>query len=159
MMEHNTSGKEIPNKASHIMLHNTMLIVWDAKYNLGIPILDEQHRGIVTTINSLHFAIQNHFSDSMLMPVIHMMNDYTRIHFEVEEAFMEQLDPVHAKRHRELHDELLEKLSYIGKQSLMNHDPQQFLGLLKSWWLTHICNEDMIYRDYLHASSSGHKPL
>ncbi len=149
-------NKDISHKASQIQLHNNMLIVWDDKYNLGIPILDEQHRGIVTTINSLHFGIQNHFIDSMLMPVVHMLNDYSKIHFKLEETFMEQIDYVHAKRHRELHDELLEQLAYVGRQSLMNHDPRQLLDFLKSWWITHICNEDLQYRDHLLASAANH---
>lgn len=143
------SGTETQNEIHKILLNHNIFIVWSPQYNLGIPIIDEQHRGIVTTINSLHFAIQNHYIQKTFASIIRMMNDYTRIHFKVEEAFFEKVDFAHASRHRELHDELMEQLLYTGKQSLLNRNPHQFMDFLKSWWISHICNEDLLFRDYL----------
>ena len=34
------------------MKQHELLIYWDASNEIGIPIIDEQHRGIVTLINS-----------------------------------------------------------------------------------------------------------
>jgi len=50
------------NEAWTSMMNHNILIVWDSSFNLGIPIVDEQHRGIVSTINSLCFAIQNNMA-------------------------------------------------------------------------------------------------
>ncbi len=47
--------------AHDLLLNHNVFIVWEDKYNVGIPIIDEQHRGIVTTINSLHFGIQHDY--------------------------------------------------------------------------------------------------
>ncbi len=148
-MENNLSGKAGRNEAHHIMLDHNLFIVWEPRFNLGIPIIDEQHRGIVTTINSLYFGIRNHFIQNSFAAVVQMMNDYTRIHFEVEEAFLEKLDYSHAQKHREQHAELMEQLLHTGKHSLLNGDPNQFLDFLKGWWISHICCEDLFYRDYL----------
>ena len=73
----------VANEPWQSLLNHSILIVWQPSYDLGIPIIDEQHRGIVTTINSLCYAIQNKHGVEMLKPVIGMVNEYTRIHFEV----------------------------------------------------------------------------
>ena len=37
-------------------MHN-LYIIWEEGYNLGIPIIDEQHRAIVATINTYHYFV------------------------------------------------------------------------------------------------------
>lgn len=135
-----------------ILLNHNLFIVWKPEYNLGIPIIDEHHRGIVTTINSLHFGMQNSYAKDMLAPIIDMMNDYTRIHFHIEEAFLEKMSFPNVERHRGLHNDLTVKLHEAGRNSALDKDPQQFMDFLKTWWINHICHEDLIFRDYLVAS-------
>jgi len=40
-------------------------------------------------------------------------------------------------------------LANVGKKSLWDHSPQEFLDFLKNWWIDHICKKDTIFRDYL----------
>jgi hemerythrin len=135
------------------MLEHNIFIVWNSEYNLGIPIIDEQHRGIVSTINSLHFGMQNNYGKNILSPIIEMMYDYTRIHFQIEESFLEKIDFPNAKRHHELHRDLSSKLVATGNSSLLDKDPYQFMDFLKGWWINHICNEDLIYKNYILSSA------
>jgi len=137
------------NEAWQSLLNHNILIVWQPSYNLGVPIVDEQHKGIVSTINSLCFAIQNKHGIAMLRPVIGMVTEYTRIHFEIEEDFLHKCGYPDLERHRTLHKELTDALSHIGKESIWNKDPQVFLGFLKEWWINHICKEDHVFTQYL----------
>ena len=137
------------NEVRHSLLNHNVFIVWKPEYNLGIPIVDEQHRGIVTTINSLYYGMQQGHGENMLRPVIGMMTEYTRIHFEVEEHFLGLCEFPGLDEHRGLHNELTQALSKIGQKSLGDQDPQEFLGFLKEWWLHHICNRDRVFREYL----------
>ncbi len=146
---HNSHGNGHKDETRAMLLRHNVFIVWEDKYNLGIPIIDEQHRGIVTTINSLHFGINNNYFSESFAPFVEMITDYTRIHFQIEEAFMEQIHPGMAAQHRELHDKLLSQLMFTGHKSQYEKDPQQFFGFLKNWWINHICNEDLLFRDYL----------
>ena len=126
-----------------------LFIVWKPEYDLGIPIIDEQHRGIVTTINSLFYAMQNKHGENVLKPVIIMVTEYTRIHFEIEENFLRKCGFTDFEKHNEWHNELRYALSNVGKESLWEHDPQKFLEFLKDWWIDHICKKDRIFRDYI----------
>ena len=129
-------------------VHN-VFIVWKPEYNLGIPIIDEHHRGIVTIINSLHYGINHHSEKIELAAVIDIVYDYTRIHFRAEEGFFNIIDYPHAGEHHELHMELSLKLSSIGRQSLLEREPLKLMDFLKEWWINHICHEDLVWKNFL----------
>jgi len=135
-----------------VLLKQNVLIVWKPEYNLGIPIIDEQHRGIVSTINSLHFGMQSKYAKEMLTPIIEMMHSYTLIHFHLEEDFLEKINSPEAQRHIGLHLELSQELDRTGRDTMLNRDPYKFVGFLKQWWLDHICCEDLIFRDNLYSN-------
>ena len=139
------------NETWHNVLNHNILIVWQPSYNLGIPIIDEQHRGIVSTINSLCYAIQNKHGNEMLRPVIGMVTEYTRIHFEIEEDFLKKSAYPDYEGHCILHKELTQALSHVSKESIWKKDPQEFLGFLKEWWINHICKEDRKFYQYMES--------
>ena len=145
----NTSNTTAQKEAWHSVLNHSILIVWKPDYNLGIPIVDEQHRGIVSTINSLCYAIQNKQGNQILQPVTSMVTEYTRIHFELEEDFLQKCGYPNLEAHRTLHKELTNALSHVSKESIWNRDPQEFLDFLKDWWINHICKEDLVFTHYL----------
>jgi len=140
------SGEAEPGR-SFLIEHN-LLIVWKPEYDLDIPIVDEQHRGIVTIINSLHYGMQNNYVSGILMPISEMLQDYTRIHFRLEEEFLEKMGFPDLDGHRALHRELAIQLDEVRKESIQKKDPHQLMRFLKSWWMDHICKEDRQYGDY-----------
>jgi len=133
----------------HTLLEHEILFAWKPQYNLGIPIIDEQHHGIVTTINSLYFGIQHEQGKSMLEPVIGMVTEYTRIHFETEENFLRICDFPDLEAHLEMHNVLRRSLSTIGEKCLQDQNPLEFLEFLKNWFIDHICQKDRKFKEFL----------
>ncbi len=129
--------------------NRNILIVWKPEYEQGIFIVDEQHRGIITVINSLYYAMRTDHGVEMLLPVMGMVAEYTRIHFVMEEKFHEQCGFPDAEQHQSFHRELIRKMSQIGRKSIESKDPYQFMQFLKEWWNHHICTEDRAFREYL----------
>ncbi len=123
----------------HALQSHAALIAWRSKYEQGVFIIDEQHRAIIAVINSLYYAMQNNHGIDMLHPVVGMIAEYTRIHFETEEEFHRKCDFPDAERHHSLHLELTRKMSKIARKSEDNKDPYQFMQFLKDWWNNHIC--------------------
>ena len=144
-----TIGTEKKDEPHKLLMEHNIFIKWKPEYNLDIPILDEHHRGIVTIINSLHFGIQNNYASEILTPIVEMMNDYTRIHFQTEEKFQHMINFPHAKAHHELHLELSGKLKQMGRDTLLHRDSYQFMDFLKKWWINHICHEDLAFRNHI----------
>ena len=132
-----------------MMLEHSVFINWNPSYNLGIPIIDEHHRGIVSVINSLHFGMQKNYVKDMLLPIFDMILNYTRIHFQIEEGFLEKIDFPNMAKHRELHYALTTELSATKRNIILDKDPYQFMDFLRQWWINHICIEDLTFRNHL----------
>ena len=136
------------------VIQNTLpLIVWKHEYDLGIHILDEHHRGILTATNSLYYEMQSNQGEGVLTPIFKIMHEYASIHFKTEEKFHEKFDFPYAVPHRALHKELMDTLSRTVGESVLHRDPHQFMNFLKKWWIGHICDKDRVFRDYLLEKS------
>jgi len=136
----------------HVMLEHNLFIVWKAEYNLGIPIIDEHHRTIVALINTLAYGIMNNQTKKVLNPLISMIYNYTNIHFQLEEKFLEEINYHDSQGHHALHFELINKYSDISSRSIRSKNPYEFMEFLRDWWLNHICEKDLEYRKYLDSS-------
>ena len=91
----------------------------------------------------------------MIPPVVGMINEYTRVHFEIEEKFLERCHYPNLAVHRELHYQLVLKMADIGRESMLQRTPLLFLDFLKEWWRNHICVEDREFRDHIEDSLRG----
>ena len=147
-MKNNENEKDSKGGATSAMLEHNLFIVWKPEYDLGIPIIDEQHRGIVTIINSLHYGTQNSYIKNILSPIIGMLRCYADIHFQTEEHFLERVNYPGAVNHRLLHLEYTSKLAGIEREITIDKDSGKLMGFLKKWWLGHICEEDMLFKSY-----------
>lgn len=130
-------------------MRSTLYIVWKDHNNLGIPIIDEQHRGIVSTINSLHHFIHSGHSNEIIKPTMVILEQYTVIHFGAEEALMTKAGYPDFNQHVELHRQLVTHTKKLSLEASRNQDSNMVLKFLKDWWLGHINREDKKYVPFL----------
>jgi len=133
-----------------------LYIVWSKENQLEIPIIDEQHRGIVSAINSLYFFIRQGSGAEALKPTLDTLMGYTNIHFKVEEGLMEAVGYPLAKEHSKLHKALAEKAFAIGQEALRSGDASSLLHFLKTWWMEHINRVDRKYAPFLQSPTAPH---
>ncbi|MGB3222255.1 MAG: bacteriohemerythrin [Desulforhopalus sp.] len=124
---------------------NALYIVWNDSNNTSIPIIDEQHRGIISNINSLHYLIQNGDSDIILEPILVTLKQYTIIHFKTEEMLMARAGYPGFEEHCSLHQGLAEKTDVVYQKAIANNEPELVLSFLRNWWLNHIIKLDSQY--------------
>ena len=130
--------------------HGNLLIVWNEAYNTGIKIIDEQHRGIVSIINSLHHDLFVRDDESLLRPTAEMIMGYTKIHFTNEIEMLTESDCPRLREHQSRHDHLIAEADRIFLKCLKEGgEATPFLNFLKEWWVVHITREDMGYREHL----------
>lgn len=65
-----------------------LMAVWNAHYETGIDAIDAQHRHLFDVINRLAAWFKNGHAEAGARGALQFLGDYTREHFEVEEAFM-----------------------------------------------------------------------
>ena len=128
------------------MPQHTLLLSWDAVNEVGIPIIDEQHRGIVTLINSFDFSIQSgQQTEFFLHTIFTMMDGYTKLHFATEEEILRRIEYEDLEQHKALHTDLIKKSFSVANESMRLRDPEIYLRFLQGWWMSHINSRDQQY--------------
>jgi hemerythrin len=137
----------------------SLLIEWTHITSVGIPIIDDQHRGIVSVINSLAFFIQQNKGEFFLNTAFAMMEGYTRLHFYTEEELMKAANSPDFVSHQRQHANLICESFFKANESLRLHDSNIYLNFLKDWWLFHINKQDRVYtkavRNYINSLPRG----
>ncbi len=119
--------------------------IWDSSLDLGIDVIDGQHRRIVTYINELEIANRNSDNDKVTEVIIGLV-DYTITHFAFEESLMEKAGYPILDAHKKVHQAFIDRINEYriqhqqGKQVTM-----QLMYELKTWLINHIKQEDKDY--------------
>ena len=127
-----------------------LFIKWTEGNEIGLELVDEQHRGIVSIINTFYYQMGRKMSNKLLYSCISdTMKNYSRIHFLTEESFLELAGYKDLEYHRELHRNLTLEIDNIESQGIKDNDARPLLDFLKKWWLEHINQEDQLYAPFL----------
>ncbi len=118
---------------------------WLPEYDLGIPVIDEQHRRIVDYINDLERA--NELGNSGYITfVLQGLVDYTLTHFQFEEGLQERVGYRYAKAHKHAHAIFIKRIASFRERHKGGEDvTKELLFMLQTWLANHIKGDD---RDY-----------
>ena len=128
---------------------NNLYINWTKENEVGIKIIDEQHRGIVSTMNSLYYFIQSGHNEEIIKPTIIILQQYIKVHFQTEEELMLKAEYPDVNAHIQMHRDWMKKSKVVFYEALNNQDPKLLLNFLKDWWIQHIRHEDVKYTSYV----------
>lgn len=118
---------------------------WTDDMNLGIDVIDTQHRRITDYINRLDEAHVGGFREEVGR-VLKDLVDYTQSHFGFEEALMEQYGYPYTKPHRKVHELFIQKVDeYVQRHKQGEDVTEELLDSLERWLTTHIKQEDTDY--------------
>lgn len=122
--------------------------IWTEDLDLGIDIIDSQHRQIVAYINELNDAIKNNRSDD-IHTVIESVRDYTFNHFTFEEQLLERAGYVLLDAHQAVHRRFEDKVRKVQEDLADGRDPfvvgRKVRTWLMTWLIQHIKHEDIDY--------------
>ena len=127
-------------------------IIWQKDYEVNIPLIDEQHKGLVELINQIVDAKLNNKSDEILREVIYKLVEYTKVHFSCEEEHMQKNHyprlVFHNAQHQGLVNSVIEILNKLKAGDANVIDNIQ--SILSSWLIKHILEEDKKYGTFYH---------
>ena len=131
----------------------SVIVEWDSKYSVGIPLIDEQHQGLVAMANDLFSACLqgDEAARAYFRKTLSKVVDYVKNHFATEEAIMVKIKypeyPAHKKQHEDFIKEVLSEVMSFeeGKKFI----PNTFARFLRDWTLTHIAVTDKKYAEYI----------
>lgn len=136
---------------------NNLLIVWREEERIGVPIIDEQHHGLATLVNSLFYSMGNKHAKELLLSTISAFELYSKIHFEIEEYTLRKTNFPDLEKHARAHEKMQQQLHNIFIESKTTGDPTNLVDYFKKTWLGHVYNFDRHYvehvQDYLKKHS------
>lgn len=127
------------------------MLDWTEKLELGIDLIDNQHKNIFEQINKLSESFGEGSEQEQAYEVLCFIEEYVNKHFSTEEFFFEKHNykefANHVKMHRAFSKQLTDyKLSHrrSGMTKLAALEMDEFLT---SWWNNHILKIDSKYVD------------
>lgn len=120
-------------------MSQVLYINWDEENLTGVPIIYEQHRGLVATINSLYYFIQNGWDIKNLKPTILMLEQYIVFHLKTEEGVLiENGIPENTLTAiQNYRTNFLTTLNEVTESAINHHEPEELASFLAKWWLGH----------------------
>lgn len=129
-----------------------MRIEWSPDYELGIAVIDRQHRRIVDYINTLDELIDKPGARLGVARVLYDLVDYTESHFGFEEALMAEAGFTGLETHRHTHERFTRRIEALQRQHEAGEEVAgELLTLLEKWLIHHILEEDAAYTEQVQA--------
>ena len=122
--------------------------VWQERYNLGVEIIDREHRKLFSIMNKLAAYDENdEKSKWAYQEGIKFFKGHAMKHFAEEEVYMASIGYEGYDMHRRLHDTFRKKtLPEIEKELAMTdysaEAVRHFLGVCAGWLIGHTLTED-----------------
>src|ERR1700751_5895588 len=89
-----------------MVTEKTEIFPWRDAYGVGMPIIDNQHKGLIRLINELQSAMMEGRGKDAVAGILDELVHYTESHFSCEEAMMRQRGYSQVAAHCEEHKKL-----------------------------------------------------
>jgi hemerythrin len=131
-----------------------LIVEWDDKYCVGIPLIDEQHKKLIELTNTLYRGClvgTDEQKAAYFMKAVKDVVDYVKLHFSAEERMLENVKYPQLPRQKKQHETFVKKiLSEVknfqeGQKFVINN----FVRFLRDWILSHIAVEDTQYARFI----------
>jgi len=122
-----------------------MTIVWRSKMSVGEPVIDNDHKRLISLINDYEKAIEAK-SVNLLKNSFDKLLEYTEIHFNREENLMRAIHYSGYKDHKIMHQLLIDNLNRFHHQVVHKGEHisiSKANDFMHDWLIDHVLNEDM----------------
>ncbi|MCL1926869.1 MAG: hemerythrin family protein [Syntrophorhabdaceae bacterium] len=124
-----------------------MEYVWRSTFETGNDIIDNQHKQLFATLNTLFEAYRNGEEKQGMKKALDFMVAYTLQHFDDEEKLQEESDYPEYSAHKKLHAEFRKMIEEFAIELTLNGPLEEilieFYTVVHDWLVNHIKVEDL----------------
>lgn len=125
---------------------------WSARYELGVELLDAQHRRLFDLVRAVQTEAEKEAGGPSLTAAVQELAGFARLHFETEEKLMEEHDFSTAGFHRQAHKRLLQDLAaFSGRVSQGMAHGTSVSEFLRKWVNEHVSHGDAMLARHLKS--------
>ncbi len=134
---------------------------WDESLSVGCDLIDGQHKELINLVTELEESARSGLTNEQLARALKFIVNYTRHHFLAEEELMKSIGFNELPHHRELHNELVHKVTEILLQMKEGKDPEapNLIQFFIEWVKKHVNEEDRKIGTYWRKWSNGAKVM
>ncbi len=133
---------EIPEESNE-----DWLIQWGVDYQLGLEVIDEQHRKWIDIINRFYKSFKEGESNQVLTDIIRELLEYTDYHFGFEERYFKELKFHKTQEHMAAHRKFVNRVIQLQSefQAGKLDAAYELMNFVKPWVKEHIQIDDRQY--------------
>ncbi|MBK9795291.1 MAG: hemerythrin family protein [Holophagaceae bacterium] len=135
------------------MTERTASPTWQSRYATNIPSLDAHHQGLFKILRMLVESTQKEPAKDDVDATLSFLEEYTRVHFESEEALMARCRFPGAGAHAGEHARFSHLLRRMKERLNQGDDriPGELVPTLSAWLRDHILQQDMALAEHLRT--------
>ena len=128
---------------------------WRADFELGIQLIDDQHKKLLAVGNRISHLLADHDDDSddydKIIGVIDELKEYTVYHFNTEEELFKRYNYPDYEAHKKEHDNFIAYIDTFDFSTIDDDQKKVIRDLLKkviNWVFNHIITTDFLYKEF-----------
>ena len=135
----------------HKQITARRFVSWDDNLSVGIEMIDNDHKKLLTLINNLQTAVYYPTGEGFERQALEEVVNYTKYHFQREEDLMQKHGYPDYEAHKQQHEEMVSKVNGFVTAYEENREGaiEEATQFLKTWLINHIAGTDQRYTPYL----------
>ena len=128
---------------------------WNESFNIGVEIIDGQHKSLVSHFNKLQSSIAKGQASEEIGNILKFLVDYTKYHFKSEEELMARIKYPDIKTQKRDHQEFVNSVvNYLVKlKKGIPVNTFNMIHFLINWITKHIMKEDRKIADFIRENN------
>ena len=128
-----------------------MAIQWRDSMSVSNNIIDQDHKHLIDLINQMEQVLDNPDDKKPILDTLAYLKLYTVEHFNREEILQLKIRYPETNKHKQIHHTIVKELdetivSLKNQSGPANAD--EITGLLHSWLINHVLQEDLPLKPY-----------
>jgi hemerythrin len=130
------------------------LFTWNDSYSVKVSLCDAQHQKLFAIMNELADAMRLGKGQEILSRTIGELMQYTRTHFQQEEALLRKANFPQLAAHQQMHQRFVADLEMLDRNTREGRTGNSvpLLNMLRDWLVNHIQKMDKAYSAHLNAA-------
>jgi hemerythrin len=133
------------------------LFIWNDTYSVKVSLCDAQHQKLFAIMNDLADAMRVGKGSAVVRRTVGELLQYTRTHFQQEEALLRKANFPQLGPHQEMHKRFIADVELLDRQAREGHSANSansvaVLNMLRDWLVNHIQKMDKAYSAHLNAA-------
>ena len=127
---------------------------WNPSWITGIPVIDQQHMGLVAEVDRFFYAIRDGQEQDALDRILIHLSEYVESHFRTEEGLMVETGYPDFPSHKAAHEALWAKVKGLVEAHLREAPAMtpEVIEYLKDWLVDHLYTADRVMAAHLRRT-------